>query len=464
MTDSKILVVDDEPAIVSGCKMILTEQGYQVETCLSGREGLKKLETTPFDLVLLDIQFPNINGIDILKSLKEKNIHVTAVVMTGKGTIENAVEAMKNGAFDFITKPFTEEQLLDVITKALESLKLIKENQNLKKQLYDTFDFNNIIGQTPEIQNLFEKIQRVAPLDSTVLLNGESGTGKELFAQAIHDKSKRSKALFLAVDCSTFASTIMESELFGHVKGAFTGADGKKQGIFEAASQGTLFLDEIASLDMDIQGKLLRVLETGEYKPVGSSSIKKTTARVVAATNRDLTKMVDQGIFREDLFYRLNVFPLHIPPLRERSRDIPEIAYHFLKIFCHKAHKKIDGFSDDALGALVSFDWPGNVRQLKNVVERLVIMCDAKELDYQSLMDNFQTNSHPPESPAIPTNLEELKVAKKSLLKDRFAPIERSFLRQALDDAEGNISHAAKSVGMQRSNFSAMMKKHDIHF
>jgi len=371
---------------------------------------------------------------------------------------------MKNGAFDFITKPFTEEQLLDVITKALESLKLIKENQNLKKQLYDTFDFNNIIGQTPEIQNLFEKIQRVAPLDSTVLLNGESGTGKELFAQAIHDKSKRSKALFLAVDCSTFASTIMESELFGHVKGAFTGADGKKQGIFEAASQGTLFLDEIASLDMDIQGKLLRVLETGEYKPVGSSSIKKTTARVVAATNRDLTKMVDQGIFREDLFYRLNVFPLHIPPLRERSRDIPEIAYHFLKIFCHKAHKKIDGFSDDALGALVSFDWPGNVRQLKNVVERLVIMCDAKELDYQSLMDNFQTNSHPPESPAIPTNLEELKVAKKSLLKDRFAPIERSFLRQALDDAEGNISHAAKSVGMQRSNFSAMMKKHDIHF
>lgn len=464
MTDSKILVVDDEPAIVSGCKMILAEQGYHVETCLSGREGLKKLLSTPFDLVLLDIQFPNISGIDILKILKQKNINVTAVVMTGKGTIENAVEAMKSGAFDFITKPFSEKQLLDVITKALESLKLIKENQNLKNQLDDAFNFNNIIGQTPGIRKLFERIQRVAPLDSTVLLNGESGTGKELFAHAIHEKSNRSKALFLAVDCSTFASTIMESELFGHVKGAFTGADGKKQGIFEAASQGTLFLDEIASLDMDIQGKLLRVLETGEYKPVGSSRIKKTTARVVAATNRDLTKMVAQGIFREDLFYRLNVFPLHIPPLRERRRDIPEIAYHFLKIFCHKVHKKVDGFSDDALGALVNFDWPGNVRQLKNVVERLVIMCDAQELDYQSLMDNFQTDSHPPESSAIPTNLEELKVAKRSLLKDRFGPIERSFLRQALDAAEGNISHAARSVGMQRSNFSAMMKKHDIHF
>jgi len=464
MADPKILVVDDEPAIVSGCKMILAEQGYQVETCISGREGLKVLQTTPFDLVLLDIKFPNISGIDILKILKQKNINVTAVVMTGKGTIENAVEAMKNGAFDFITKPFSEEQLLDVITKALESLKLIKENQNLKKQLYDTFDFNNIIGQTPGIQKLFEKIQRVAPLDSTVLLNGESGTGKELFAHAIHEKSNRSKALFLAVDCSTFASTIMESELFGHVKGAFTGADGKKQGIFEAASQGTLFLDEIASLDMDIQGKLLRVLETGEYKPVGSSSIKKTSARVVAATNRDLSKMVEQGIFREDLFYRLNVFPLHIPPLRERRRDIPEIAYHFLKTFCHKAHKKVGGFSDDALGALVNFDWPGNVRQLKNVVERLVIMCDAQELDYQSLMDNFQTGSHSSESSSIPTNLEDLKIAKKSLLNDRFDPIERSFLRQALDAAEGNISHAAKSVGMQRSNFSAMMKKHDIHF
>jgi DNA-binding NtrC family response regulator len=463
MTDSKILVVDDEPAIVSGCKMILAEQGYLVETCLSGREGLKKLLSNTFDLVLLDIQFPNISGIDILKILKQKSINVTAVVMTGKGTIDNAVEAMKSGAFDFITKPFSEEQLLDAIAKALESLRLIKKNQTLKKQLYDEFNFNNIIGQAPEIRKLFEKIQRVAPMDSTVLLNGESGTGKELFAHAIHEKSNRSNALFLAVDCSTFASTVMESELFGHVKGAFTGADGHKQGIFEAASRGTLFLDEIASLDLDIQGKLLRVLETGEYKPVGSSRIKKTTARVVAATNRDLTKMVEQGIFREDLFYRLNVFPLHIPPLRERRRDVPEIAYHFLKIFCRKAHKKIDGFSDDALSALVNFDWPGNVRQLKNVVERLVIMCDAEELDYQSLMDNFQVDSHSPDC-SIPTNLEELKTAKKSLLKDRFGPIERSFLRQALDAAEGNISHAARSVGMQRSNFSAMMKKHGIRF
>ncbi|SMD08822.1 two component, sigma54 specific, transcriptional regulator, Fis family [Desulfocicer vacuolatum DSM 3385] len=464
MNDAKILVVDDEPAIVSGCEMILSEQGYHVETCLSGREGLKKLQTVPFDLVLLDIKFPNINGIDILKILKQKNIQVTAVIMTGKGTIENAVEAMKSGAFDFITKPFGEEQLLEVITKALESLTLIKENENLKKQLYDKFDFNNIIGHTPEIQKLFEKIQRVAPLDSTVLLNGESGTGKELFAHAIHEKSNRSKELFLAVDCSTLASTIMESELFGHVKGAFTGADANKQGIFETTSRGTLFLDEIASLDMDIQGKLLRVLETGEYKPVGSSRIKKTAARMVAATNRDLGKMVEKKIFREDLFYRLNVFPLHIPPLRERRKDIPEIAYHFLKIFSRKAHKKIHGFSDDALSALVNFDWPGNVRQLKNVVERLVIMCDAQELNYQSLMDNFQTDSQPAECSSIPTNLEELKIAKKSLLKDRFGPIERSFLRQALDAAEGNISQAARSVGMQRSNFSAMMKKHGIRF
>ena len=465
MSASKILVVDDEPAIAGGCEIILSEAGYKVELSLSGREGLNRLLTNDFDLVLLDIQFPGINGIDILTIVKEQRIDTVVVIMTGKGTVENAVEAMKRGAFDFITKPFGEEQLLDVVDKGLKSMHLVKKNNDLQRQLNDDFDAGDIIGHSWQIKNVFEKIERVAPTESTVLLIGESGTGKELFANAIHNRSLRSDHRFLAVDCSTFAATVMESELFGHVKGAFTGATTAKPGLFEAASNGTFFLDEIASLDMDIQGKLLRVLESGEYKPVGATTIKKTRTRVVGATNRDLLKMVEGGNFREDLYYRLNVFPIQIPPLRERPEDIPDIAYHFLKLFCRNANKKVKGFSDDALGALVDFHWPGNVRQLKNVVERLVIMCDAEQLDYRALMDNFQ-QPLPDTSPfqAVPATLDELKEMKKQLIDENFGPIERAFLHQALEVADGNISRAAKMVGMQRSNFSTMMKKHDIHF
>ncbi len=461
MTDSRVLVIDDEPAIVSGCKMILAEQGYQVESETSGERGLEKLLNAPFDLVLLDIQLPNITGIDILKIITKEGLDIAVVIMTGYGTVSNAVEAMKSGAFDFITKPFSEERLLCTVAKALQSIKIVKENLSLKKQLYDRFDYSNIIGETQEIKKVFERIDRVSPMDSTVLLDGESGTGKELFAKAIHVRSARASSRFLAVDCSTFASSVMESELFGHAKGAFTGAESSYEGIFGAAGDGTLFLDEVANLDLDIQGKLLRVLETGEYKPVGSNRILKSRARVVAATNRNLAQMIKDETFREDLFYRLNVFPIKIPPLRDRRDDIPKIAYHFLRLFCRKAHKKIHGFSDDALGALVNFDWPGNVRQLKNVVERLVIMCDKDQLDHRVLMDNLEikplTLVH-----SIPMNLNELKLAKKKFLEDNFSPIERSFLLNALKNAKGNITQAAAAVGMQRSNFSTMMKKNDI--
>lgn len=461
MTDSRVLVIDDEPAIVSGCKMILAEQGYHVESETSGERGLEKLLNASFDLVLLDIQLPNISGIDVLKTIKKEGLDLAVVIMTGYGTVSNAVDAMKSGAFDFITKPFSEERLLCTVAKALQSIKIVKENLSLKKQLYDRFDYSNIIGETQEIKKVFERIDRVSPMDSTVLLDGESGTGKELFAKAIHVRSARASSRFLAVDCSTFASSVMESELFGHAKGAFTGAESSYEGIFGAAGDGTLFLDEVANLDLDIQGKLLRVLETGEYKPVGSNRILKNRARVVAATNRDLAQMIKDETFREDLFYRLNVFPIKIPPLRDRRDDIPKIAYHFLRLFCRKAHKKINGFSDDALEALVNFDWPGNVRQLKNVVERLVIMCDKDQLDHRVLMDNLEikplTLVH-----SIPMNLDELKLAKKKFLEDNFSPIERSFLLNALKNAKGNITQAAAAVGMQRSNFSTMMKKNDI--
>jgi len=461
----KILIIDDEVSICNGCKMILSENGYDVDISLSGREGLEKIINNSFDLVLLDIRLPDMNGIDILKKIKIKNKDTCVIIMTGYGTIVNAVDAMKNGAFDFITKPFNEKELSKSVLKALENKKLVQENIALKKQLYDKFSFDNIIGEDPLIVEVFNKIKRVAPLDSTVLLEGESGTGKELFANAIHVNSKRSANRFLAVDCNTFSSSLMESELFGHVKGAFTGADKTMPGIFEIASNGTLFLDEVSNLDFDIQGKLLRVLETGEYKAVGSSQVKKTSARIIVATNMDIQEMVKEKKFREDLFYRLNVFPIDIPPLRDRRNDIPTLAYHFLKRFCRKTGKKISGFSDDALKTLVSYGWPGNIRQLKNVVERLVILSDGNQLDQKFLYDTLEMRQEKNSNDIpVPENLDELKAAKKCFLENYFNKIEVSFLQKALSKANGNITKAAKIVGMQRSNFSTLMKKYDITY
>jgi len=459
----KILVIDDEPSICTGCKMILSEKGYEVDLSFSGQDGLAKIAKNSFDLVLLDIRLPDINGIEILKKIKEKKTNVCVIIMTGHGTVENAVEAMKNGAFDFITKPFNEKELSKSVLKAFENRKLVRENLFLKKQLYDKFSFDNIIGENPLIVEIFHKIERVAPLDTTVLLDGESGTGKELFAHAIHIHSKRAANQFLAVDCNTFSSSLMESELFGHAKGAFTGADKTMPGIFEIASNGTLFLDEVTNLDLNIQSKFLRVLETGEYKAVGASQVKKTNARIIAATNMDMKQVVKEKKFRQDLFYRLNIFPIYIPPLRDRKDDIPTLAYHFFKRFSRKTGKKISGFSDDALNALVDYDWPGNVRQLKNVVERLVIMSDENQLSQKNLYDNLEIKRGDASNDIlVPGNIDELKAAKKRFLEKNFSKIETSFLIKALSKADGNITEAARIVGMQRSNFSALMKKYNI--
>ncbi|MDD9301269.1 MAG: sigma-54-dependent Fis family transcriptional regulator [Desulfobacter sp.] len=461
----KILVVDDEPNICNGCQLVLSEEGYEADISLSGLDALEKISNNCFDIILLDIRLPDICGIDILKKINKEKSGTYVIIMTGHGTVENAVDAMKNGAFDYITKPFDDKEILKAIDKACEIRRLVQENLSLKKQLYDKFSFDNIIGENQKIVDVFHKIERVAPMEATVLLDGESGTGKELFANAIHARSKRASERFLAVDCNTFSASLLENELFGHVKGAYTGADKTSPGIFEIASPGTLFLDEVSNLDMDIQGKLLRVLETGEFKAVGSSQMKKTNARIIAATNVDLKKMVGKKKFRQDLFYRLNVFPVLIPPLRERKDDIPRLAYYFLKRFCRKTGKQIKGFSDQALEILVNFNWPGNVRQLKNVVERLVIMSDGPQLNQKFLYEHLEIKRQTDFTDlSTPKNLNELKAAKKSFLENHFGKIEVSFLKQALSNADGNISRAAKNVGMQRSNFSTLMKKYQIKY
>ncbi|MBN1850326.1 MAG: sigma-54-dependent Fis family transcriptional regulator [Deltaproteobacteria bacterium] len=461
MVPMKILVIDDEYVICEGCRLAFSDSEHSVSTEMTGKGGLDALRKGPFDIVLLDMRLPDMDGMDILKTLHKENPDIYVIVMTGYSTVQNAVEAMKVGAFDYLAKPFSDDELLIAVGRAVEKKCLVEENLVLRKELLDRFGFNNIIGQNPEILRIFAQVRKVAPTDSTVLLQGESGTGKELFARAIHAHSKRAARPFVAVDCSTLAPTLLESELFGHVKGAFTGAVQDKMGIFEAARNGTLFLDDITNLSMEIQGKLLRVLELQEFRPVGAGTVRKTNMRIIAATNKDLRDLIVEGMFREDLFYRLNVFPIFIPPLRQRRNDIPQLAYHFLRRFCRQTGKKIQGFSDDALQALVDYPWPGNVRQLMNVIERLVIMADQSSFDLCYLLDHLHLK-RTRGCESIPETLDGLKTYKKDLIEKDYGRTEKAFLIKALNSCNGNITHAAEKVGMQRSNFSALMKKHHI--
>ncbi|MGQ9921579.1 MAG: sigma-54-dependent transcriptional regulator [Desulfobacca sp.] len=460
MPAGSVLIIDDEPVIGLVCRLVLEEQDYQVEVCQTGREGLEKLRTGDYDVALLDFKLPDLEGMEILRTIQQERLGPSTIVMTAFSTVENAVAAMKAGAFDYLAKPFTDDELLITVSKAVEKKRLVEENLALRQQLVETYGFSNIIGENAAMQKIFVEISKVAPTDTTVLICGEPGTGKELFARAIHTYSRRASHQFVPIDCSTLSPTLLESELFGHVKGAFTGASKDKPGIFAVAHKGTLFLDEVANLSLEIQGKLLRVLETHDYKPVGASQMQKTDARVLAATSKDLKAMVQEGTFRDDLYYRLNVFPIYLPPLRARQDDIPRLAYHFLRHFSRKIGKPLEGFTPEALEMLVGYPWPGNVRQLKNLIERLVIMVDHPLLDGVDLLEHLDRKGWGGEG--IPETLQELKEAKKRLLAETYGRLEKAFLLKALRAADHNITAAARRVGMQRSNFSVLLKKHRL--
>ena len=458
---ASILIIDDEPAVCAGCRLVLSDQGHAVDAVHDGRSGLEALQKNRYELVLLDMKLPDIDGLQVLKVIHREVPRVSVVVMTGYSSVPDAVKAMKLGAFEYLSKPFADEELVLTVEKAVKTRRLAEENLALRKQLYAKFDFSNIVGEDPRMLRIFEEIRRAAPTDTIILLEGESGTGKELFAKAIHAHSQRADKQFVVADCSTFSPSLLESELFGHVKGAFTGATHDKPGIFEVANGGTLFLDEVANLTLDVQGKLLRVMETHEYRPVGASLTRRTDIRIIAATNQDLKLLAEGGKFRDDLFYRLSVLPIYIPPLRERREDISKLAYHFLRIYCREMGRRIQGFSDEALEALINHDWPGNVRQLKNVVERLVIMADEAVLDYHHLADNLY-GSRGAAPGRVPGTLNELRALKKRIIEDHYGRMEKAFLLKALSAAGGNISEAAKAVGMQRPNFSTLLKRHGI--
>lgn len=375
-----ILIVEDRESLAEMLFQALTGAGYQVVLAKDGREGIAKVREGKIDLVITDLKLPHKSGLDVLHAVKEQNSFIPVIVMTAYGSIETAVKAVKEGAYDFVAKPFDPDHLLLQIEKALEKQRLVTENIILKESLTNQLRFPKIIGKAPVMVNVVDQMRKVAQGRTTVLLYGESGTGKELFARALHMLSPRQEKTFVAINCAAIPHDLLESELFGHERGAFTGAVGKKIGKFELADKGTIFLDEIGEMDLSLQAKLLRVLEEDEMMRVGGTTKVKIDVRVVAATNRDLLQLIQQKTFREDLYYRLNVFPIVIPPLRERKEDIPALVDHFISYYSKEMKKEIKTISREAMDLLVSHSWTGNVRELQNCIERAIILTDGDEL------------------------------------------------------------------------------------
>ncbi|MCJ7497152.1 MAG: sigma-54 dependent transcriptional regulator [candidate division Zixibacteria bacterium] len=461
MAKGNILVVDDEVVICKSIQRILSPEGYEVKTALSGEEALEKISQESFDIVITDLKMPGMDGMELLTKIKEKDPEIIVIIITGYSTVQTAVQAMKMGALDYIPKPFTPEELIVVVEKALEKKKLIFENIYLHKELEAKYSFENIVGNSPKIQDVFKFIRKVAPTDSTVLIYGESGTGKELIARAIHFNSQRKNKPFLPVDCGVLSQDLLESELFGHIKGSFTGAVVTKPGLFEVAVGGSVFLDEIGDINPIIQGKLLRVIQEQEFLPVGGVQHKKVDLRFIVATNKNLEILVNEKKFREDLYYRLNVVSITIPPLRVRKDDIPILAYHFLKKFNQEMNKEIKSISVEAMNKLINYEWPGNVRQLENVIERAVVMAESKTIITEYLPATILGQGAEMDT-QIPKNSEELKTMKKYLRESAVENIEKMFILEALNRNDWNVTRSAKEVGMQRTNFQALMRKYNI--
>jgi DNA-binding NtrC family response regulator len=444
----RILVVDDEKIIRDGSSRILAKEGYAVITAGSGEEALERYDREPFDLILLDVKMPGIGGIETLRKLKEIDPGLTVLIVTGYPSTETAVKAIKLGAYDYVTKPFTPDVLRVAVNRALERKTLLNENQHLRQQLKMKDEVDTIIGQSESMRNIYELVRRTAPTDSTVLITGESGTGKELVARAIHDYSLREEGEFVTVDCSSLVETLLESELFGHVKGSFTGAIQAKYGSFELANGGTFFFDEIGNLSLDIQAKLLRAIQEKEIKPVGGEKSIKVDVRIIAATNQDLRQAIANKSFREDLYYRLNVVPIHIPPLRERKEDIPLLVNHFLKKYNRKKEVPVTRVEPETTKLLMSYHWPGNVRELENSIERALILEDGDTL----LPGNF---------PWLAGKRQMRTVAGSSKVYS-LEELEKQHIGRVLKETEGHRGKAANLLGIDRKTLYQKIKKYGL--
>jgi len=456
----QILIVDDELNICLSCVKILSKMDYDVRYVLNGYDALKMMDKEEFDVVMTDLKMSTLGGMEVLGQVKERCPETMVIVITGYATISSAVEVMKLGAFDYLPKPFTPDELRAVILQALTEREALLQNRRLMQERGPLTSISHqLIGNSPKIKMVISMLQKVAPTDSTVLIYGESGTGKELVARAIHANSKRKDEVFFAVDCGTLSGNLLESELFGYTRGAFTGAHKDKDGIFKMANRGTVFLDEISNVSLEVQSKLLRFLETREFLPLGATTLERVDIRLILATNRYLKEMVAEASFREDFYYRIFVYPINIAPLKERKMDILPIAYHFLKQFNRSMGKKIKGFDDNAVNRLLEYDWPGNVRQLRNIIERGVILCEKDHINLKELPlldDTEQLIEY------VPSTNEELKKIKKEIRQKAVSKVEKKFILNALIQNDWIVSRAAEKVGLQRSNFHNLMKKHAI--
>jgi two-component system nitrogen regulation response regulator NtrX len=445
----RILVVDDETAIREAIRMTLEYEGYRVDEARSGQDGLDKATRTPYDAILLDIKMPVLDGIEVLENLKAQRVPAPVIMVSGHGDVSTAVECTKRGAFDFLEKPLNRDKLLLAVRNAVRQQKLEEENIELRDRVERDYQ---IVGDSPAMKDLRAQIELAAPTKATVLIQGESGTGKELVAREIHRRSSRANGMFVQVNCAAIPEELIESELFGHEKGSFTGAVRKQTGKFVAADGGTIFLDEIGDMSLRTQAKVLRVLQEGEVEPVGAATVVKVEVRVIAATNKDLTEEIRNGRFREDLFYRLNVIPIRTPPLRERKDDIPVLAQHFAALFSAEYNKHPKKFAPAALKALQDAAWRGNVRELRNMIERLVIMIPSDTIDIGDLPAEFFRAATEIISTAM----------RLSTLQDFKDEAEKAFIVAKLREHGWNVSKTAEAIDTPRSNLYKKIEQYNI--
>ena len=460
---ARILVADDDAVIREGLRRILSAEGYEVKTVSNGRAALEHLEQDRYKLLVTDLKMPGMSGLQVLEAVRNCQPEIPVILITGYAAIDNAVEAMKNGATDYLAKPFSNDEIVDKVKNALETRAVLIDEIYLHREMNESHGFDCLLGDSREMKRLYQRIIQVAPTDSTVLITGESGTGKELVARAIHGHSSRRDQPFVAVDCTTLAESLLESELFGHVKGSFTGATQTKRGLFEVAEGGTLLLDEIGNISLSTQAKLLRVLQERVVTPIGGTSPVAINIRLVAATNANLREMVNRGLFREDLYFRLNIIPIELPPLRDRKGDLMLLAGQFLKRFADENGKEIRGFSPDVIELLENYPFPGNVRELENIIERAVVLSQSELIQRADLeLPGDEQRNKGGQRKVIPIDANELKEQKRKLREQAVVPLERAFLLSALDRNDWNVTKAAEEVGMQRPNFQAMLKKQGI--
>lgn len=454
MIPKRILIVDDEESFRNVLTVILRKEGYEIEGAANGEVGLNKISNAAFDHVLCDIRMPQMDGLEFLRESQKAGAEVPVIMMSAYGTVDTAIEAMKLGAYDYISKPFKPDEIILTLKKAEERERLRKENELLRRQVKKEYSFENIVSKNEGMNKIFEIIRKVAPYKSTILVTGESGTGKELVAKAIHYNSDRSKMFFVPVNCGAIPENLLESELFGHIKGAFTDAIRTKKGLFEEADEGTIFLDEIGELPAQLQVKLLRVLQDGEIRRVGESKSIRINVRIIAATVKDLAREVNEGRFRDDLFYRLNVLHLYIPPLRERKEDIPLLIQHFINKHNQSLNKNIKEVDSKALELLMNYKWSGNVRELENTIERALVLTDGEKIELDNLpfeIQNFQN-----EVSMVPMAEEEYSVKKGSRM------LEMGLIRKALRKTKGNHTQAAKLLEISHRALLYKIKDYGI--